>query len=300
MLQLNEELFELKVNSIKQSEVNLDDQQESEAIKTLVDSHRKKIWMIIGEGSVFLTLLIIAAIILHVRIRKEHELNAQQRNFLLAVTHEIKSPLTSIKLVLQTFGKRDLDEETKTRFLNNSLADVERLDSMLDDTLMAARLSQKGINQYKERFNLSETVRNIITRLSEEYEGTFVISAEIADNIEFTGDRLGLSSVISNLIQNARKYASENGTCDVFVEKSGGEVIIRVADNGPGIAKNERKMIFKKFYRIGDEETRDTSGTGLGLYIVHEVVKMHRGIITVTDNKPQGTIFEIKIPDKDS
>jgi signal transduction histidine kinase len=125
-------------------------------------------------------------------------------------------------------------------------------------------------------------------------EGTQqIIDAEIEPKIEVTGDKFALTSVVTNLIENAIKYSGPCETVDVKLFSREGKVFFEVADRGIGIADHEKNRIFDKFYRVGSEETRNTKGTGLGLFIVKQVLEHHEASIKVKDNRPAGSIFEV-------
>jgi signal transduction histidine kinase len=250
--------------------------------------------MIMGEGSVFLFLLCIGAYFLHQSIKKEDRLHEQQQNFLLSVTHELKSPLAAIKLSLQTIVKRDLDRARQTSLLNNSLKDIERLDDLVENMLLATRIENRSYSFPKEEFDFSELVSKITDRLQIHSCGCEqVIKTNIQDNIRVSGDAFALSSVVTNLIENAVKYSGPCAEVSVELGQQNGHVFLAVSDKGPGIADEEKMLIFDKFYRVGDESVRKAKGTGLGLFIVKEVLQNHDADISVKDNVPQGTIFEV-------
>jgi signal transduction histidine kinase len=250
--------------------------------------------MVMGEGSVFLFLLCTGAYFLHRSIRKEDKLQEQQQNFLLSVTHELKSPLAAIKLSLQTIVKRDLDKSRQTMLLTNSLKDIERLDDLVENMLLATKIENRSYSFPKEEFNLSELVIKITDRLQVHSCGSAqMISTFIQPDVKVVGDPFALSSVVTNLIENAIKYSGPCAEVTVNLGKEKGAAFLRVADKGPGIADDEKMLIFDKFYRVGDEKVRKAKGTGLGLFIVKEVLQNHDADISVKDNVPQGAIFEV-------
>lgn len=250
--------------------------------------------MVMGEGSVFLFLLCVGAYFLHQSIKKEDNLREQQQNFLLSVTHELKSPLAAIKLSLQTIVKRDLDKARQTSLLSNSLKDIERLDDLVENMLLATKIENRSYSFPKEEFDFSELVTKITDRLQIHSCGCEqVINPVIAPQIKITGDPFTLSSVVTNLVENAVKYSGPCAEVNVELEMQDGHPFLRVSDKGPGIPDAEKMLIFDKFYRVGEENTRKAKGTGLGLFIVKEVLQKHDADISVRDNVPQGTIFEI-------
>lgn len=232
----------------------------------------QRVGMILGEGSMFILILVVGAYSLHASINKERKLQEQKRNFLLSVTHELKSPLASIKILLQTIQKRSLTKEQLLDFVSKSLLDVERLDDMVENMLLASKIDNRSYTFPKNTFNLSVLVDSIVNRLqiTKCDCNQQIIDAEIEPKIEITGDKFALTSVVTNLIENAVKYSSP---CSAVAVKL--------------FSKDD------KFYRVGSEDTRNTKGTGLGLYIVKEVLDKHQASIKVRDNRPAGSVFEV-------
>jgi len=251
--------------------------------------------MILGEGSMFVIVFTAGAISLHKSIKKERRLQEQKKNFLMSVTHELKSPLASIKLLLQTIQKRDLTKQQVHDFINKSLLDIERLDDMVENMLLASKIDNRSYTFPKAQFNLSALVDSVVNRLQlNKCDLTQqLINAEIEPKIEITGDKFALTSVVTNLLENAIKYSGPCEVVDVRLYSKDSKIFLEVADHGIGIADNEKPRIFDRFYRVGSEETRNTKGTGLGLYIVKEVLNQHEASISVKDNDPTGSVFEV-------
>lgn len=249
--------------------------------------------MILGEGAVFLFIFFTGAYYLQKTLRKERNLQEQQKNFLLSVTHELKSPLASIKLYLQTILKRDLDKAQTRGFLNNSLKDIERLDDLVENMLIATRIENHSYSFPKEHFNLSELIESVADRLQKHTCSTQIIKPAIQPNVYITGDKFALTLVVSNLIENAVKYSPPCEEVKVNLGQKDGIISLSVADKGIGIKDEEKTRIFEKFYRVGSEDTRKTKGTGLGLYIVKQVLDKHQAHIKVKNNRPAGSIFEV-------
>jgi signal transduction histidine kinase len=251
--------------------------------------------MICGEGSIFILVFLVGAFWLHRSIKRERKLQEQKKNFLLSVTHELKSPLASIKILLQTIQKRDLTKAQTVDFISKALTDIDRLDDMVENMLLASKIDNRSYTFPKDRFNLSVLVDSVVNRLQlTKCDNTQqIIDAEIEPKVQITGDKFALTSVVTNLIENAIKYS---GPCEVVAVKlfsREGKVFLQVADHGIGIADTEKGRIFDRFYRVGSEETRNTKGTGLGLFIVKEVLDKHQASIKVKDNRPVGSIFEV-------
>ncbi|MEO8885049.1 MAG: HAMP domain-containing sensor histidine kinase [Mucilaginibacter sp.] len=261
----------------------------------LVKLQPERLGMISGEGFMFISVFTFGAFYLHRSINKERTLQEQKKNFLLSVTHELKSPLASIKLLLQTIQKRDLTKVQILDFIDKSLLDIDRLDDMVENMLLASKIDNQSYSFPKASFNLSVLVDSIVNRLqlTKCDCNQMIINAEIEPKIEITGDKFALTSVVTNLIENAVKYSKPCQTVDVKLFSRNGQVHFEVADHGIGIADEEKNLIFNKFYRVGSEDTRNTKGTGLGLYIVKQVLDKHQASIKVKDNRPEGSIFEV-------
>lgn len=249
--------------------------------------------MVLGEAAVFLFLLILGIFQIHKTLRKNAKLQHQQKNFLLSVTHELKSPLASIKLYLQTILKRELEPEQQKAFLSNSLKDIERLDDLVENMLLATKIENKSYSFPQNEFNFSELVDKVVDRLQVHSCSSQTIKACVPPGLYISGDSFAITSVITNLIENAVKYSPACAVVYVSLIDQGGQILMEVTDHGPGIPDAEKSRIFEKFYRIGNEDTRQTKGTGLGLYIVKKVLEMHHAQIKVSDNQPTGTKFEI-------
>jgi len=259
----------------------------------LIESQPHRKIMIIGEGVFFMLIFVVGALKLKKAFVREHKIQQQQQNFLLAVTHELKSPLASIKLAIQTILKRNLSEEQRNQFLSNSLKDIERLDDLVGNVLIATKLENLRYNFPKEDIDLSELVKNVAGRLQIHSCTTQVIKTELEAGLQIEGDRFAITNVVTNLIENAVKYSPPCAHVSVTLAQDNGNVVFSVADHGAGITDSEKKLIFNKFYRVGSEDTRKTKGTGLGLYIVKTVLERHRAQIKVKDNTPSGSIFEV-------
>lgn len=259
----------------------------------LIEAQPDRKAMIIGEGIFFMLIFVVGALRLKKAFVREHKIQQQQQNFLLAVTHELKSPLASIKLAIQTILKRSLSDEQRNQFLSNSLKDIERLDDLVGNVLIATKLEDLRYSFPKEDIDLSELVKSVAGRLQIHSCTTQVIKTELEPGLRIEGDRFAITIVVTNLIENAVKYSPPCAHVSIKLARDNGNVIFSVADHGIGVDDHEKRLIFNKFYRVGNEDTRKTKGTGLGLYIVKTVLERHRAQIRVKDNTPSGSIFEV-------
>ena len=261
----------------------------------LVSLQPNRIGMILSEGTMFFLVFAFGAYSLHNALNREKTLQEQKKNFLLSVTHELKSPLASIKILLQTIQKRTLTREQALDFIGKSLLDIERLDDMVENMLLASKIDNRSYTFPKAKFNLSVLVDGIVNRLqiSKCDCNQQIIDAEIEPKIEITGDKFALTSVVTNLVENAIKYSNPCEAVVVKLFSKDDKIHLQVADHGIGIADAEKTRIFDRFYRVGSEENRNTKGTGLGLFIVKEVLDKHQATIRVKDNRPAGSVFEV-------
>lgn len=293
MIEQNNEIYHLK------SEINLLHHEDPQLVIEKGNELEKKLhgrWMmIIGEGIVFLLLLTYAVMRVRNTFNKEAELAEQQKNFLLSVTHELKSPIASVKLALETLLKRDLEKEKQRELLTNAISDADRLNKLVENILLAARIDNSTFELHKENVNLSEYVEEGMKQTIELFNPTQKIHLDIQPHIFFDIDRTIFPSILLNLFENAVKYSPEGSEIKIVLKEQGTGVILSVIDEGPGVPEVEKQKIFKKFYRVGSEEIRKAKGTGLGLYIVKYLVEKHNGAIAVRNNTPNGTIFDVSL-----
>lgn len=265
---------------------------------TLENAYRRQEWMILGEALVFVVSLVIGVWLINRGYNKEMLAAQQRRNFLLSITHELKSPIASIRLVLETFRKRKLTDSQVGKLSNNGLKEAERLNKLVTDLLLSAKL-EIAYAPYMEPINLAILLEEMVYKVQEKSPKTQILFHQDGSIPPIKGDKPGLTSVFINLLENAVKYSHSHTAVYAHIEaKQDQSIVIEIKDNGIGIPDKEKKLIFEKFYRVGSENTRTTKGTGLGLYIVNEIIRAHNGNIQVLDNAPNGTIFKITLPIK--
>lgn len=248
----------------------------------------------IGEGSTFIIVILIGAFVVYSSFKRRFVLSRQQNNFMLSVTHELKTPIAAIKLNLQTMEKHHLPDDKKAQLLGRSIKEANRLNELCNNILYASQLEGGTYKHSGEVFSFSEMAEDAVEEYAARHPMRF--DDDIAAGCYVSGDRAMLLMAINNLLENAVKYTPADTFIRVSLHKEGNEMILQVADNGVGIPDSEKKNIFNKFYRVGNEETRKARGTGLGLYLVAKVVHQNKGKIFVRDNTPSGAIFEIRLP----
>ena len=291
MFQLNTENIRLK------TELNLLKGESPEDIIAKGNELNAKLhkrWvMISSEGAVFVFLLLLGGYQIRKTLKKETALAQQQKNFLLSVTHELKSPIASTKLQLQTLQKHELDRSKQKEIIANAISDTERLNNLVENILLAAKIENSVFPLNKEEYNLSEYITEGLNQTIKSFNYFQKVVLNIEPNIKMKIDRTSFPSIILNLVENAVKYSPANSTITIGLQSINVKTILSVADEGVGISNEEKESVFQKFYRVGNEEVRKTKGTGLGLFIVSYLVEQHNGVITVKDNVPKGSVFEV-------
>ena len=264
----------------------------------LTATFRKKIMMVVGEGMVFITLLFFGITQLNKHQKKEADRANQQKNFVLAVTHELRTPLATIRLFLDTLRKRELPREKQIELIDDANQETHRLDQLVENILLSNRLEQSTSHLHLESLNLSELVNSTVERLHAQLLPKHELEKNVQAGINLSADRMSIESLIVNLYENAVKYGGEGVLLKVSLRKEQQHVEMIVEDQGPGIPSDQKERIFDKFYRIGNEETRSAKGTGIGLYMVKQIVSAHGGKIHVEPNEPGGARFVIRIPNR--
>jgi K+-sensing histidine kinase KdpD len=254
-------------------------------------SPNKRMVMIFGEGLVFFFILMLGLWKIRNSIQKEIKMSKRQNNFLLSVTHELKTPLTSNKLYLQTLLKRkNLERDQQEDLLKQAITENKRLEAMIENILTATRIENHKLQLNIEECNLS----NEMTQMIEKWSKTRItVSTSIEENIIAKVDLFVIETVLYNLLENALKYAGEDAKIEVYLIKKKNTITWGVMDNGKGIPQEFIGEVFSKFVRIGNEETRAQKGTGLGLYIVKNLLKFHKDTIAYHTRKPEGAHFKI-------
>jgi signal transduction histidine kinase len=248
----------------------------------------------VGEGATFLIVILIGAAVVYGSFARRMMVSKQQNNFMLAVTHELKSPVAAIKLNLQTLEKHQLNEEKRKLLIDRCISESNRLNDLCNNMLFTSQIEGRQYKPAMETFSLSVLAEDMVADIAMRYSRRF--QEEIDAGCKVVGDAPMLRIAISNLLENAIKYTPATQPIIITLTHKPPMVELSIADEGPGIPDSEKKKIFDKFYRIGNEDTRQTKGTGLGLYLSSKIVEQHKGRITVTDNTPSGSIFHIQLP----
>lgn len=254
---------------------------------------QRKIVQYRGEGGTFLVIIIIGAVFVFRAVRRQFVVTQQQQNFMMAITHELKTPIAVAKLNLETLQKHRLDEAKQQKLIQMTLQETNRLNTLTNNILISSQLEGGGYKLVSEDFDLSVLTEKMIFDFQHRFPER-KLQWNIAPDIEFKGDPLLVQIMIGNLVENAIKYSPRTGLVilDVYVRE--GVVTVDVKDQGPGIPDAEKSKVFQRFYRIGNEVVRKTKGTGLGLYLCKKIAEDHHGTIRISDNLPTGCTFTIQ------
>jgi two-component system sensor histidine kinase CiaH len=278
--------------ALQLSELKKDDPSFQAKYKQISVQEETKNAQYIGEGITFLALTMIGALFVYRAAHRQIRLQQQQENFMMAVTHELKTPIAIAKLNLETLQKHHLDESKTQKLLLATLQETNRLDSLASNVLVSAQLEGGKYRIAKEEFDLSELIKSSFNEYKSRFpERRWQLGLE--PDLDLEGDSILLTMLINNLLENAIKYSPKDGLITCNLVKKNNHIILNVTDEGPGIPDSEKKKVFGKFYRIGNEDTRTTKGTGLGLYLCKRIAKDHNATVRIMDNSPSGCNFII-------
>jgi signal transduction histidine kinase len=244
----------------------------------------------IGEGATFLALILIGAAYVYRLVRRQFRVQQQQHNFVMAITHELKTPISVSRLNLETLQRHKLDDEKREKLLHMTMQETLRLDDLINNILISSQLEGHSYRISKEDLNFSDLVNDVVHHFEMRYCDRTLLK-HIEDDIDINGDALLLKMLVSNLLENANKYSPKEKPITIELKEDVKAIELSVKDEGCGIKNEDKKNVFKKFYRIGDERTRTTKGTGLGLFLCKKIAEDHGAEIIVEDNHPQGSNF---------
>jgi signal transduction histidine kinase len=285
--QQNEEMY-----AFKKDLIHANDPSYPLMMQKITEERKRNIAQYIGEGSAFLALTLVGALFVYRATRRQIRMNAQQQNFMMAVTHELKTPIAIAKLNLETLRRHSLDPEKQQKIIGSTLQETNRLNDLCNNILLSSQLDAGGFSMTKEKCNLSALALESVQAFRQRFPQRTIEDA-IEPDIYVEADMLMMKLAINNLVENALKYSPPESPVRVLLEKGHGRVELSVQDEGPGIPDAEKQRVFERFYRIGQEHTRLAKGTGLGLYLTRKIVEDHRGKIFVQDNHPRGSNFVI-------
>jgi signal transduction histidine kinase len=285
----NEQMSQYKIMDIRK-----DDFRYEEKYQQILQEKKIKEAQYLGEGATFFLLIVAGAIFVFRAVRRELRLSAQQQNFMMAITHELKTPIAVSKLNLETMQKRKLDESQQQRLLYNTLQETNRLDALCNNMLLSSQIEAGGYRLTADELNFSGLAEECVNDFATRYPSRVIVK-DIDDNIFVSGDSFLFRIAVNNLVENAIKYSPKEKEITISLKKENSMAVLKVADRGPGIDDSEKQKVFQKFYRTGNEATKRAKGTGLGLYLTARVAKTHDGNITIQNNPGGGSIFVLSL-----
>jgi two-component system, OmpR family, sensor histidine kinase SenX3 len=264
-------------------------------------------WVLLGWRNplllffgIVLVLLVIAGVVLNTTfLVREIRRNAQHDAFINAVTHELKTPVASIRLYLETLQTRSVDEPKRQEFYSTMLEDSDRLLGTIEQILRTGHTGHSKRVLHVSAIDFGRIIEECLARARRLYHvPEAALSFRPGPPVTIRGDEEEVRAALSNLIDNAVKYAGKDAKVEVVTENVDGRyVAVRVKDNGPGIPKAELKQVFKRFYRIPGPLATRVKGTGLGLFIVRSVAKRHGGQVWAESEGPgHGSTFVLQLP----
>ncbi len=269
--------------------IDVDDENHDLKERNILDSRSRKTSQYLGEGIAFFLLIATGAVFVFRAINRQLYQSQQQQNFLMAITHELKTPIAVTKLNLETLQKRALNLEQQQKLISTTIQEANRLNALCNNMLLTSQIEAGGYKIVREKIDLAEIVEtcahDFIVRFPHRK-----IETDLGGETFIYGDGMLLQLAVNNLLDNAIKYSGKEDIVLLRIDKTAKFLRLKIIDQGPGILPFEKRKIFEKYYRGA---SRQTKGTGLGLYLTNKIVEQHGGHISITDNLPHGSIFEI-------
>jgi signal transduction histidine kinase len=283
----------------------------SAGLKALIDKFQiepaqvlaPETWLVILTLSILVAIILIGIFIIFVYNQKALRLNRLQRTFINNFTHELKTPVTSLKLFLETLSLHQLSREDQLKYIGYMLLDVERLAHTINRILTLARIESKSYVEAFEVLDLVQATREFIESNRHLFRGSDIqIDNRCRHAPSYPLDRALFEMLLMNLINNAITYnESPRPLIDIIFEHKGGQTQVRFEDNGIGLEKGEIKKIFRKFYQIGGSEDMISKGSGLGLHLVQTIARLHGGrMMAESRGSGLGAAFTLLLPKRDS
>lgn len=270
----------------------------TEPLAELERERNRAVWRDAGQGAFMALGVLLGLTYIYLRLHAEMELMLRQRNFIASVTHELKTPIAALRVWIETLFTHALDESRKTRIHGLMDQDLHRLTDLVQNLLTAARADAGSLELELAPLELGPWLRQVCEAMDQRLgPGALGLRLELADGIVVMADPKLLAIPVENLLSNAFKYAAEPRATTVTLDGDGDEAILVVGDQGQGFHAKEGHRIFQRFYRVGDEMTRQVPGTGLGLFLAREIVERHGGTIGARSRgKGLGATFTLRLP----
>ncbi|MEA3362888.1 MAG: HAMP domain-containing sensor histidine kinase [Thermodesulfobacteriota bacterium] len=253
-------------------------------------------WLILAEGILLLVAILIGVYVIFLYWRRQASLNRAQRHFINQVTHELKSPLASIQLHLETIQMRQPNPEQLQQFVVRMQGDSERLNGLINNLLTAGKIEHRGARLNLQQGNLSLMIESYLLGEKGKFPENGTLTWKIEPGLTARFETEALETVMRNLLENATLYADSPPIVSVHLDRDGEMAHLRFTDQGQGIPSKYQKKVFRIFYRIR-HTGKTIRGSGLGLFIVRNVIRLHGGKVWIESlGSGKGTTFHLMIP----
>jgi signal transduction histidine kinase len=255
--------------------------------------------MVGSEGVFILVLTLVGIWLIYRSLVQAESLRRHQENFLMAVTHELKTPLASMAVYLDTLESDKIPFEKKQAVVPRLRQDVARLERLVENILEAGRFDADSYRPERNRVDLSALIDTTADNFLKQNHATDIeLERRFESGLMIEADRAAIVRAVTAILDNAVKYAGEDPPqIDIDLRRAGKNGVISITDRGYGLNRTELKRVFDRFYRVGSELTRNSEGTGLGLYLCRELVRAHGGeVVAKSKGLGHGATFEITLP----
>ncbi|MGH2564117.1 MAG: sensor histidine kinase [Ginsengibacter sp.] len=281
----------IEISKYRLDMIDVDDDLHQQKQQEIANATQRNTTQYLGEGITFLILICSGAVFVFRIINRQFKQAQQQQDFIMAITHELKTPIAITKLNLETLQKRALDNTQQQKLISTTIHEVNRLNALCNNLLLTSQIEAGEYNVAKEEINFSKLVKECAHDFTIRFPQR-KIETYLPDTTFITGDLLLLKLAVNNLLDNAIKYSDKDDIVLLKLFQTDKTIKLQVIDEGHGITHDEKKKIFEKYYR---GMQRQAKGTGLGLYVTKKIIQEHNGNIGITNNLPQGSIFEITL-----
>ncbi len=281
-----------QMTEYKLSLLKHDDPHYVQAVERINSERNRQAAGYIGEGAFILIVVLVGAVFLYSAIRRQNRIHRQQQNFMMAITHELKTPISVARLNMETLQKHQLNDQQREKIVKSTLQEIDRLNDLTGNILVSAQLEGGSYRFDREDLDMSDITGQAVEEFKRRFPSR-TWNQHIEPDLHLVGDPVLIQILVNNLIENAVKYSPADTAVTVELKADQVKGILAVKDEGMGIPAEERKKVFQKFYRVGNEDTRSTSGTGLGLYLCNKIARDHSMSINIAANDPKGTIFTV-------
>lgn len=244
-------------------------------------------------------IIVISFVVLLRNLHREYRLGKLKNDFISSMSHELRSPITTIGIALEALSNEEIRREQPEEFLKISRLELERLNLLVDRVLRLSMFEDQEPALYPESIDMYQIVRQVLQAnqlRAERMNAVITLDPEDEQVFALEGDRVHLTSVVFNLMDNALKYVLGQPRIHISLEKTGKKIILRITDNGIGIAPEFQQRVFEKFFRIPAEKSIRASGHGLGLSYVAHVIQQHGGNIRLESTPGKGSTFTVELP----